>query len=75
MLLMAMARLHACDTYAGEINCNDCKFSCVDAVFQRNHAPGRLGAATRMCLHIHQHIILRGPQRLDPQIRDLGQDL
>ncbi len=24
-----------------EINCNDAKFSCADAIFQRNHAPGR----------------------------------
>lgn len=25
----------------GEINCNDAHYSCADAVFQRNHAPGR----------------------------------
>lgn len=25
----------------GEINCNDANFSCGDAIFQRNHAPGR----------------------------------
>lgn len=25
----------------GEINCNDGGFSCADAVYQRNHAPGR----------------------------------
>ena len=25
----------------GEINCNDARFCCADAVFQRNHAPGR----------------------------------
>jgi hypothetical protein len=25
----------------GEINCNDAHFSCANAVFQRNHAPGR----------------------------------
>lgn len=26
----------------GEINCNDAGVSCADAVFQRNHAAGRL---------------------------------
>ncbi|KAL6762282.1 GroES-like protein [Haematococcus lacustris] len=25
----------------GEINCNVCKYTCADAVFTRNHAPGR----------------------------------
>lgn len=25
----------------GEINCNCAKFTCADAMFQRNHAPGR----------------------------------
>eukprot|EP00882_Tetradesmus_deserticola_P025884 GHRQ01028468.1.p1 GENE.GHRQ01028468.1~~GHRQ01028468.1.p1 ORF type:complete len:102 (+),score=16.32 GHRQ01028468.1:102-407(+) len=25
----------------GEINCNDGGFSCADAAYQRNHAPGR----------------------------------
>ncbi|GFR49783.1 hypothetical protein Agub_g11722 [Astrephomene gubernaculifera] len=25
----------------GEINCNDTHFTCADAIFQRNHAPGR----------------------------------
>lgn len=25
----------------GEINCNDAGYSCADAIFQRNHAPGR----------------------------------
>lgn len=25
----------------GEINCNDAHYTCADAVFQRNHAPGR----------------------------------
>lgn len=25
----------------GEINCNICNYTCADAVFQRNHAPGR----------------------------------
>ncbi|WIA29344.1 hypothetical protein OEZ86_011849 [Tetradesmus obliquus] len=33
----------------GEINCNDGGFSCADAVYQRNHAPGRsvLGIISR----------------------------
>jgi threonine dehydrogenase-like Zn-dependent dehydrogenase len=26
---------------ASEINCNDLRFSCIDALFERNHAPGR----------------------------------
>ncbi|KAG2493211.1 hypothetical protein HYH03_008631 [Edaphochlamys debaryana] len=37
----ALARFPVGSRVVGEINCNDGRYTCADAIFQRNHAPGR----------------------------------
>jgi threonine dehydrogenase-like Zn-dependent dehydrogenase len=69
----AAAALALGDRVVCEINFNDCNYTCADAVFARNHAPGRsvLGIIARDgCLAEYVCVPARNLHRVPPAVAD-----